>query len=352
MSSFSKRTMKALVLDTPGEEPSLSVKDVPIPQLGPGDALVEVAACGLCHHDVAVMRGTLRRGVRPGVILGHEIAGQVAEVGNCVASVRVGDRVCSTLTTFCGRCERCLEGREYRCLSGQGIGHSVDGGFAQFVKLPESSLIPVSDAIALEGAALLACPIGVALQALRDVAQVQAGETALVAGAGGGLGVHAVQLASALGARVIALTTSPHKVESLERLGCAEVVLADGLDFSEIVLALTEDMGVDVAVNTVGSAVFDSCVRSMAQFGRMALLGEVVGGKAQTNLAELLFRDASILSSTGAGRRHIEDAAQMVASGQVKPVISQRFALEDAARAYRLMRDKQTFGRVVLMPYV
>lgn len=342
--------MKALVLDTPGEKPSLSVKDIPIPQLGPRDVLVEVSACGLCHHDVAVMRGILRRGVKPGVILGHEIAGRVAEVSDGVASVRVGDRVCSTLTTFCGQCERCLSGREYRCLSGQGIGHAIDGGFAELVKLPESSLMPIADAIELESASLLACPIGVALQALRDVAQVRAGETVLVVGAGGGLGVHALQLASALGARVIAVTTSPQKVEPLERLGCAEVVLADGLDFSEIVQALTEDRGADVAVNIVGSVVFDACVRSMAQFGRMVLLGEVVGGKTQMNLAELLFRDASILSSTGTGRRHIEDAARIVASGQVKPVISQRFALEDAARAYHLVRDKQTFGRVVLIP--
>ena len=342
--------MKALVVESPGENPSLAVREVETPSPGPDDVLVEVAACGLCHHDIAVMGGVLRRGLKPGVILGHEISGRVAETGDTVTSVCVGDRVTSTLTTFCGRCDRCLDGREYRCLSSRGIGHAVDGGFARFVSLPASSLVQVPDEIGLEEASVLACPMGVALQALSDVARVQPGETALIVGAGGGLGVHSFILAAALGARAIAVTTSADKVEPLERLQAGEVLLADELDFLEFALALTEDEGVDMVVNTVGSAVFEASVRSLAQFGRMLLLGEVAGGRATMNLAELLFRDASVLSSTGAGRRHIVEVAGMVSSGTVRPVVSQRFPLEEAGEAYRLMRDRKTFGRVVLVP--
>jgi D-arabinose 1-dehydrogenase-like Zn-dependent alcohol dehydrogenase len=342
--------VKALVFDTPSQEPSLAVRDVDTPVPGPNDALVEVAACGLCHHDIAVMGGVLRRGVTPGVTLGHEISGRVAGIGGSVTTVGVGDRVTSTLTTFCGRCDRCLQGREYRCPKGRGIGHAVNGGFAEFVALPESSLVPVPDEIDLEEACILACPLGVALQGLRDVALLKPGETVLVVGAGGGLGVHSFIMAAALGARAIAVTTSPHKVESLEALQAGDVVLAGELDFSELALALTEDRGADVVVNPVGSAVFESSVRSLSQFGRMLLLGEIEGGKASVRLPEILFRDAAVLSSTGAGRRHIADVAAMVASGAVKPVISQRFRLEDAAEAYRLMRDRKTFGRVVLVP--
>ena len=123
--------MKALVLEAPGDEPSLALRDVAVPTAGPHDVLVEVAACGLCHHDVAVMRGLLRRGVKQGIILGHEISGRVVEIGDSVSSVEVGDGVVSTLTTFCGECQRCLHGMEYRCLHGRGVGHSIDGGFAQ-----------------------------------------------------------------------------------------------------------------------------------------------------------------------------------------------------------------------------
>ena len=96
-------TMKALVLEAGGSEPDMVVKDVQIPELGPHDVLVEVAACGFCYHDVAVMQGTLRRGVKPDVVLGHEISGRGADVGDSVGSVKVGYRVCTTLTTFCGK---------------------------------------------------------------------------------------------------------------------------------------------------------------------------------------------------------------------------------------------------------
>ena len=235
-------------------------------------------------------------------------------------------------------------------MSGQGIGHSIDGGFAERVKLPATSLAPIPAGIDLQEASIFGCPLGVALQALRDVARVQAGETVLVTGAGGGLGVHAVQIASALGARVLAVTTSPGKVAPLEQLSGCEVILSDELDFSEIALALTDDRGVDVVVNTVGSALFRSSLQALVQFGRMVLLGEITGDKININPAEILFRDAAILSSTGSGRRHIGDVAAMVESGLIRPLLSQKFALDEAIDAYRLMRERKTFGRVTLVP--
>ena len=345
-------TMKALALEEPGEQPVLAVRELPIPTPGPGEALLEVAACGFCYHDVAVMRGTLRRGVKPNVVLGHEISGRIADVGSDVSAVKTGDRVVTTLTTFCGQCDNCFAGREYRCYSGRGLGHALDGGFAQYVCLPQSSFVPLPDGIDLTDAALLGCPIGVALRAARDVARVRPGETALVTGAGGGLGVHAAQIAAALGARTLAVTGSPEKIGPLEEAAPCEVILSDPeLDFSEIALALTEDAGVEVAIDTVGSATFRSALRSLSQFGRLTLLGEIAGERVRLNLAEILFRDATINASTGANPADIRDAAAMVAAGRVTPVVSARYALEDAAEAYAAMRERRTFGRVVVVPF-
>ena len=342
--------MKTLVLEQPGEEPSLALREVEPPSLGPHDTLVRVAACGVCHHDVAVMRGILRRGVKPDIVLGHEISGHVAKVGNSVSLVKLGDPVVTTLTTSCGRCQRCLDGKQYRCFEGKGIGHAIDGGFAELLKLPETSLVRLPDAIDIVEASIFGCPMGVALQALQDVAHVREGETVLVTGAGGGLGVHSAQIAAALGAKVMSVTSSSGKVERLESLASRDVVLADQLDFSEIVLALTEDRGVDLVVNTVGSALFDGCLRSLGHFGRMLILGEVTRDRAQVSLPELLFRDATILSSTGAERRHIAKVVEMVGSGLLKPVVSRRFALGEALSAYRLIHARESFGRVVLVP--
>ena len=122
--------MKALVLErrTSGA-PKLRMRDVPRPEPGPHDALVRVLACGLCHHDKLAMEGMLRRGIRSPVILGHEICGDVEEVGSEVTLVQPGQRVVPLLTQACGSCERCLAGKEHRCLNGKGIGHGEDGGF-------------------------------------------------------------------------------------------------------------------------------------------------------------------------------------------------------------------------------
>lgn len=342
--------MKALALEAPGEAPVLAVREVPTPAPAEGEVLLKVAACGLCYHDIAVMRGVLRRGVKPRVVLGHEVSGTVARVGPGVTSLKPGDGVVSMLTVSCGHCQRCARGWEYRCLEGRGIGHALDGGLAEYLCLPERSLIALPQGIGLKEACILACPLGVGVRALVDVARVQRGETVLVTGAGGGLGIHLVQVAAALGASVLAVTTSPDKVKPLEDLGCCQVVLAEGLDFSELALALTDDRGVDVVADTVGSATFRSSLASLAQGGRLVLLGEVTGGEVRASLAEVLFRDASILSSTGAERRHIVQAAGLVQRGAVRPFISAEFSLESALDAYHLMKEGKTLGRVVIVP--
>ena len=343
--------MKALVLNSDGDAARLEMRDIPTPEPASGEALVRVAACGVCYHDVAVVDGTLRRGVKPNVVPGHEVSGVVAATGDGVTGVRSGDRVVVALTTFCGDCGRCAAGQEYRCPRGHGFGHGIDGGFAEYMRAPEASVIPVPDGIDLAQACLLACPIGVAISALEDAARLQPGETALVVGAGGGLGAHLAQIAAAMGARVLAVTTSPEKLSALESLQGVDVILADGeLDFSEIVLALMDDNGADVVLNPVGSALFGSCIASLAQFGRMVALGEIAGRAARFNIAELLFRNATVTGSTGASPRHIRKAMDMVADGRVQPIVSRQFGFDEAADAIADMRTARTFGRIALIP--
>ena len=198
------------------------------------DVLVKVHACGLCYHDVLVMQGVLRRGVKERVVLGHEISGTVAQVGDSVEGFKVGDPVASIFTEPCGYCDQCRRGMEQRCANGRGIGHRIDGGLAEFVKLHENALVTLSEGTDLDGASLYSCPIGVAYNAIKDVAGLQAGERALVTGAGGGLGVHSIQIAKAIGASVFAVTTSPEKMDRLSEVGADEVLLVDDLDFSEL----------------------------------------------------------------------------------------------------------------------
>ena len=328
----------------------LEVVNVTTPKPGPHQALIQVTACGFCHHDLSVMSGVLRRGVGSGVILGHEISGVVVEIGSGVSGVRQGDRVVSILTDACGHCDRCVNGREHRCREGQGIGHGRDGGFAEYVALAEYSLVKVPEGVDPVGAALLACPMGVALQAVQETAQVAPGETVVVTGAGGGLGSHAVQLAAALGARVLAVSSSPEKENALLELGAAEVLGDSGLDFAELVMAMTGDEGADVVIDTVGSAVFPSTLRSLAQFGRLVLLGEILGRSVSLNPAEVIFRDAKILGASGVSRAFVEEAARMMLEGKLRPVVDLELPLEQAADAYNLVSERKPTGRIVLLP--
>ena len=364
-----RANMKALVLSQPGHPPKLAVKNLPVPVPGPNEALVRVAACGFCHHDLLVMSGTLRRGVKEDVVLGHEIAGTVVEIGDEVTSLAKGDRVVSLLTNACGRCPRCRRGREHRCLEGEGIGHGWDGGFAEFVKISEFSLISLADSLSLDQAALLACPLGVVVQGIAEVAILAPGETMVVTGAGGGLGVHAVQVGFALGARVLAVTSSPEKATFLEELG-ADAVLEAGpqfrvpgsgsegeaglafqaLDFSELVRGLTGEEGADVLIDTVGSPLFQSSLSSLGAYGRWVLLGEVAGATVRLNPAELIFRDVRMMGSSGTSRAAVQQAAGMVAEGLVRPMVQEALPLEQAAAAFELMSERKILGRVVLTP--
>ena len=341
--------MRALYVRKPGQVPDLEVREVETPTPGAGEVLVKVDSAGLCGHDIAIMTGLLRRGVDHSVILGHEISGRIAGIGKGVSGISEGDGVVASLTAFCGQCDRCTSGLDYRCRFGRGVGHARNGGFAEYVVLPERSVTPIPDGVDLTGAALLACPIGVCVRALA-VAGVSAGESVLVTGAGGGLGIHAIQVAGSLGAQVFAATSSAEKLDVLDRFAPGGVILGGELDFSELVLAFTEDAGVDVVVDTVGSAVVSSSIRSLAQYGRMVMLGEVAGGRAAIRLTDIMFRDAVLHGSTGANRDDIASAARLVAQGEVEPVIHATAPLEDATKWVRMVTERSVTGRVVLRP--
>ena len=346
--------MRALMFENPGTTPVLSVIDLPVPEPGPGEALVRVAACGFCHHDLLVMNGTLRRGVAPGVVLGHEISGVVEDVGEGVDRVIPGDRVVSLLTNTCGNCDRCKSGLEHRCRNGEGIGHGRNGGFAEFVVLSQHCLVALPEAIDLTSAALLACPAGVSLQALNAVS-VSPGDTVAITGAGGGLGVHAVQLAAALGARVIAITSTSGKATVLYHHGADDVIEMSasdsGLEFSGVVMSITGDWGADVVVDTVGTPTLRSSVRSLGQYGRLALLGEV-GGESNLRgiIPEIVFRDARITGVSGVSRQVLEQAVQLAAEGKLQPVLQGLLDLEDAGRALEMLSERTILGRLALVP--
>ncbi len=339
--------MKAVVLQRQAPFPRLTVADLPTPTLGDFDVLVEVKACGFCHHDLLVMNGTLRRGVQTPLVPGHEAAGVATKVGPRVTGVLPGDHVVTLLTDACGRCQWCFQGLERFCPEAQAVGHGMKGGMAQMISVQENTLVKIPNEISWPEASLLACPIGVAVKAV-EKSSIRESETVLVTGASGGLGAHLVQLAKLNGARVLTVTSDETKAATLETLGVSDVIPIGELDFSEIALALTEDRGVDVAIDTVGSQLFPQTMRSLATNGRLVLLGEVSGEKAEISLPEIIFREIRIIGSVGASRRHVEEAARLVAEGKIRPVISRILPWNQWETAVTTMTQRSNIGRVVL----
>jgi D-arabinose 1-dehydrogenase-like Zn-dependent alcohol dehydrogenase len=342
-----------MVVRSPGAPDSLRLEEVPMPELRPNDVRIKVEACGVCFHDVVTRNGVMKRGVTMPLIPGHEVSGVVESVGPAVRTFKAGERVCTAQRRhICGYCRYCRSGRETSCNEREFLGDAgLNGGYAQYVCVEEDNVTHVPDGVKLDEAAIVACAIGTELNAIRDVAHVEPGDKVLVTGAGGGLGVHGLQLARAAGGYVYALTTSPDKAEKLRAFGAHEVIIGKrGEDFSEQLKKATKGEGVDVAIDNVGSVLFEPTRRSLAMGARWIFVGQLTGDFVKLNPAQLFMRDISIKSAKSTSRKQLQDSLELVRQGQVKPVISMRLPLAEAPRAHELVETGKAFGRVLLKP--
>jgi D-arabinose 1-dehydrogenase-like Zn-dependent alcohol dehydrogenase len=335
--------VRAAVLRHTGGPDVVGVEEIARPRPGPGDVLVRVAACGLCGHDQADRAGLLR--IPLPAVLGHEIAGFVVETGKATTRFAPGDRVAGKQFATCGRCACCTGADELRCPERA----FTYGGFAEYVVLRESSLLPVPEHVDLTSAAVVACAVGTGLQALRGVARLRAGETVLVTGAGGGLGLHGVQVAAALGARVVALTGDPGKADRLRDLGADEVVIGGSMAWQSIVEA-TEGRGADVVLDNTGHPdVFSQAFRGLADRGRYVLTGQVGSQPLRLHPAFLFAKDATLAGSGSTLMSTFVDALGMVADGRIIPLVT-RYPLDDIGRAFTDLDERRVVGRAVLIP--
>jgi D-arabinose 1-dehydrogenase-like Zn-dependent alcohol dehydrogenase len=295
----------------------------------------------------------LKAGVQMPCILGHEIAGVVVEVGAKVSRFKAGDRV-ATVQRYhiCGACHFCRGAHEPLCGERRFLGDwGLFGGYAEYVAVEDDNVALVPDGVALEAASIAACTVGTVFNAVRDVGKLQLGESVLVTGAGGGLGLHALQVANAAGAYVIAQTSSEDKASTMRKMGAHEVIVhARGEDFSPQVKALTAGRGVDVLIDNVGTPLFAPMRKSLAVGGRWLMIGQVNGDFVPFNPAQLFLKNQSMLSVTSTTRSQLEDVLQLVARGKVTPVISQTFALDHAQRAHTLVEGGTMMGRAVIRP--
>lgn len=347
------QTMRAVVVDVPGGPEVMRLCDVPIPEMRPTDVLIRVESCGVCFHDVVTRNGVLRRGIKMPVIPGHEVSGVIEKIGPHVFGFKPGDRVTTTQRRhICGHCTYCRSSRETSCNDREFLGDiGLNGGYAEFVAVQQDGVCHIPQGVSFNQAAITSCAIGTELNAVRDVGKVKMGEKVLVTGAGGGLGVHGIQLARLAGAYVIAVTSSTEKQKIILENGAHEVLLVErGEDFSGAVKEATGGNGVDVVIDNVGSPTFEATRRSLAIGARWIFVGQVTGDFVKLNPAQLFMRDISILSAKSTSKRQLQDALDLVARGDIKPVITGEMSIENAAQAHSDVEAGRSTGRIILKP--
>jgi D-arabinose 1-dehydrogenase-like Zn-dependent alcohol dehydrogenase len=339
-------SMRAVIFREFGGPQVLQATDVERPKVGADDVLVRIHAAGICYHDVLSRAGKIPG--KPGRILGHEIAGEIVETGANVPATRAGERVVIFQRLFCGTCRQCLAGRQDLCRNSRVLGEHGGGGYAEFACVPARNAIVVPEGIDLTAAALAVCPIATSVRAALGVAHAEPGQIVLVTGAGGGLGLHQIQVAKAVQARVIAVTSSDDKVDAVRRAGADDVVVSPDLKFSGEVWRLTGKRGADVILENVVTGTFGESLRSAAQEASVVVLGNIGARPVAVDPGLVIMRRIRIAGSGNATFKDVHTALHLMVSGAVKPFIGRVLPFPKAAEGHDLMERRAVTGRVVL----
>ncbi|MEL7133174.1 MAG: zinc-dependent alcohol dehydrogenase family protein [Pseudomonadota bacterium] len=344
--------MKAAVLEA--YRGQLDIREVPDPACPVDGAVIAVHACGVCRSDHHAWVGADPDVALPHV-MGHEFAGEVIEVGPQTRRFRVGDRVTAPFILGCGACADCRAGQPTICATQNVIGFTFWGSFAEAVAIPAAdfNLVSLPESLGMDAAAGMGCRVTTAWRALVDRAGLRPGEWVAVHGCGG-VGLAALQIASALGARVVAVDISQGALDQAAALGAEHCVNgAEINDVPEAVRAVTGG-GVHVSLDALGiAATFDASLRSLRKLGRHVQVGMPVGDHSTVSLPllELVYaRQLSLFGMRGLGAAAFDPLMRLIEGGHLDParLVTQRIALGALEGALRAMDGGQPPGVTVV----
>jgi D-arabinose 1-dehydrogenase-like Zn-dependent alcohol dehydrogenase len=347
--------MKALILDEPNRP--LRLADVPTPEPGPGEVLIKVKACGVGLTVVNACTGRMGgpTGYMRNRVPGHEIAGLVAESGAGVTQFREGDRVLVYFYLTCDRCKWCRRGRNSLCDNFRGyVGRDVDGGYAEYVKLPENNLFSLPDGIDDVAGTTIPDAIGTPVHVCGSRANVRPGERVMVVGAAGGVGIHMLQVARLYGAELIAVDIDDAKLERTREYGADHLVNFEGLgaeNAAEAVMQATGGEGVDVVIDMVNSA--DTLrwgYELLGKGGRLVNLGTHPGVELSVWHGSLVQKEVSVTGSRYHSKAEYMQAIELVRKGRVRPVVSRTTGLDGVQAMHDELLAARFFGRGAVVP--
>jgi len=336
------KTMRALLLRRHGGLDDLDVvSDYPTPQASEGHVVIRVRAASFNYHDVFTMRGMPGIKVPLPVVIGLDMAGEIAEIGAGVFGCGIGDRV---LVNPVNRNKGLM-------------GEMLDGGMAEYCLVAANQLVAMPAGVSFEDAAALPVAYGTAHRMLITHATVKAGDKVLVLGASGGVGTGCVLLAKMLGAEVIACASSAEKMKRLQELGADEVINYQEVDFSKWAIERygkpqrrSYEGGVDVVINFTGGDTWQPSLRCLKRGGKLLVCGATAGHDPKEDLRYVWTFELKIIGSNSFYDEDLKGLMELIAQGKMKPVIDKQLPLEQAAEGLRLIQDREVIGKVIVTP--
>ena len=324
--------MRAVVITEPGEPEVLQWEEVPDPEPGPGEVLIDVAAAGVNRADLLQRQGHYPPPPGAPRYPGMEVSGRIVATGADVTGWQPGDEVCALM---------------------------AGGGYAEKVAVPAGQVLPVPAGLSVVDAAALPETTCTVHSNLVQVGQLRAGETLLVHGGASGIGTTAIQLGKAFGARVICTAGSPAKLDRCRELGADTAISYRDEDFVEVVKDVTDGHGADVILDIMGASYLARNLAALATEGRLVIIGRQGGNRAELDLGLLQSKRASIHATTLRNQPVAEKSAivaavidqvwPLVSAGTVTPVIHETVPMAEAARAHRLLEEGGHTGKVLLV---
>lgn len=340
--------MRAVAIDGYGEPDVARARELADPEVGPGEVRVRLRRAALNHLDLWTTSGALGLDISFPFILGADGAGEIESVGEGAGDLAPGARVLVNPAISCRVCERCRAGQQSECVRLEMLGEHRNGTFAELVTVPAHNVFPMPEQLSFAEGAALGVTFMTAYRMLFTQGELRPGESVLITGVGGGLGLSLLQLARPVAGRIIVTSSSEGKLRRAQELG-ADV----GIDYrteevGKAVRSATSGRGVDLVVDSAGGPTLEASLRSLVQGGRLVIAGATAGPNAEMNVRRLFWKQLRIIGSTMASDSDVAAMLRMVDGAGLRPVIDRTFPLEETAAALRYLKTVERFGKVVL----
>lgn len=340
--------MKGVLLHDTDESPVEWTDIGPPDEPGPEEVTIDIEHAGLNHLDLWVKQGLPGMEVDYPFIMGSDGAGTVRETGNNVDHFKVGDRVVIQPGIYCGDCEFCQAGEQSQCVNFGILGETEDGVQREQITVDQSRVYAIPGDLTTAEAGVLPVAYLTAYRMLFSRSNLSPGNTVLIHGAGAGVSVACLQLARVAGYEVIVTSQREEKLETAESLGASETIHSQSEDVVETIQSITDGRGVDLVVDHVGEATWQSSIQSVRKGGTIVTCGATSGPNPPSDLQRVFWKQINIHGSTMGTPNEFESLLTLIDQDELTPYVDRVFDIEEVAEAHNYMAEQQQMGKIAL----